>query len=233
MSATKLSRIRFGGAECQMERVAWPAPGWSASRPTPLRSPRRRPRRCDPTPSRRSSPPRRRTAHWAEPGPGHTPKTTGTMWTLMFLEQFGADGHDERIHRACAYVLEHSQSPNGGLGWDSERARRRALRARQPAGGAPELRTVRGRAGAGRDPVAGESRHRRRLRPSAPVGDAGAGFSCACNGTLPCAWGANRLSRIPARLRTPLVVAAVADGAASSSLMTRPRPTVRRVGVAT
>src|SRR5215467_2791712 len=44
--------------------------------------------------------------YWERPGSGYSPKYTATVWSLMFLEQLGADPRDGRIHRACAYVLE-------------------------------------------------------------------------------------------------------------------------------
>src|SRR5438093_6562727 len=46
-------------------------------------------------------------------------KYTGTVWSLMFLDQMGADPRDRRIQRACRYVLEHTQAPNGGFGWNN------------------------------------------------------------------------------------------------------------------
>ena len=53
------------------------------------------------------------------PGSGYGPKYTGTVWSLMFLDQMGADPRDRRIRRACRYVLEHTQAPNGGFGWSN------------------------------------------------------------------------------------------------------------------
>jgi hypothetical protein len=53
---------------------------------------------------------------WEKPGRGYGRKYTGTVWSLMFLDQMGADGADRRIARACEYVLEHTQTANGGFG---------------------------------------------------------------------------------------------------------------------
>src|SRR5262245_66114062 len=56
---------------------------------------------------------------WIKPGAGYGPKYTGTVWSLMFLEQMGADGRDARIQRACDHVLAQTQAPNGGFGWSA------------------------------------------------------------------------------------------------------------------
>jgi len=53
---------------------------------------------------------------WVKPGPGYSPKYTGTLWSLIFLEQLGADGSDARIARACDYVLDHAAARGGGFG---------------------------------------------------------------------------------------------------------------------
>ncbi|MGH2596839.1 MAG: nitrogen fixation protein NifH, partial [Actinomycetota bacterium] len=48
--------------------------------------------------------------YWVEPGPGYGPKYTGTVWSLMFLDQLGSDQRDRGILRACVYVLDHTQA---------------------------------------------------------------------------------------------------------------------------
>ena len=57
--------------------------------------------------------------YWVKPGSGYGPKYTGTVWSLMFLDQMGADPRDRRVRRACRYVLEHTQAPSGGFGWSN------------------------------------------------------------------------------------------------------------------
>src|SRR5450759_4885945 len=52
---------------------------------------------------------------WVKPGPGYAPKYRGTVWQLIFLDQLGADGRDERVQAACTYVLTHSQTESGGF----------------------------------------------------------------------------------------------------------------------
>jgi hypothetical protein len=51
--------------------------------------------------------------YWVKPGTGYSPKYTGTIWQLIFLSQFGADGTDKRIRKACEYALSHSMASNG------------------------------------------------------------------------------------------------------------------------
>ena len=52
--------------------------------------------------------------YWAEPGPGYNPKYRSTVWSLIMLAQLGAAaGEDERIGRACAYLLDHALCAGG------------------------------------------------------------------------------------------------------------------------
>jgi hypothetical protein len=52
--------------------------------------------------------------YWSKPGPGYNPKYFSTVWSLITLAQLGASTLlDERIARACAYLLDASLSPNG------------------------------------------------------------------------------------------------------------------------
>ena len=157
-------------------------------------------------PCRQSSPPSTTDGYWVKPGAGYSPKYQGTVWQLMFLAHLAADGSDERVARACEYVLTHSRAKNGAfsayadvvpsapvdclngnlihafyrLGWGSGRAR--------AAGRAPALRC--------RSPRSTSS-----ARP---------------NAKLPCAWGAVKallaFSAIPPAERTSEVKAAIEEG---------------------
>ena len=53
---------------------------------------------------------------WVRPGHGYGPKYSGTVWSVIFLDQLGADGGDPRIRAACEYMLEHAQTRDGGFG---------------------------------------------------------------------------------------------------------------------
>ena len=53
--------------------------------------------------------------YWVKPGPGYAPKYRGTLWSVLFLAQLGADGRDERVRRAIEYVFVHAQAKNNGF----------------------------------------------------------------------------------------------------------------------
>ncbi len=154
--------------------------------------------------------------YWVKPGSGYGPKYTGTVWSLMFLDQLGADARDRRIQRACGYVLEHTQAPNGGFGWNGTNStvvhclHGNLLRALIGFGWSDDERVrvavdwqARAITGEGYD-----SWYRWTT--------AGPGFACGINGGLPCAWGGIKalrgLARIPARRRTHAVRRAIDRG---------------------
>jgi len=52
--------------------------------------------------------------YWVEPGHGYNPKYRSTVWSIILLAQLGAGiGQDERIDRACAYLLDYALTPLG------------------------------------------------------------------------------------------------------------------------
>ena len=52
--------------------------------------------------------------YWAQPGSGYNPKYRSTVWSLILLAQLGACAAlDERISRACAYLLDNSLAAGG------------------------------------------------------------------------------------------------------------------------
>jgi len=47
--------------------------------------------------------------YWVEPGPGYYPKYRSSVWSVVMLAQLGgAINEDERIGRACIYLLDHA-----------------------------------------------------------------------------------------------------------------------------
>jgi hypothetical protein len=162
--------------------------------------------------------------YWAKPGHGYNPKYRSSVWSVIMLAQMGASAVvDERIARACAYLLEHALNSGGQfsatgppsgtvdclqgnlcwalleLGYDDPRlesAFEWMARSVTGAGVAPQ-----GERGAD-------------LRYYA--GKCGPGFLCGANNKLPCAWGAVKvllaLGRLPAQRRTPLIENAIAQG---------------------
>ena len=52
--------------------------------------------------------------YWARPGAGYNPKYRSAVWSLSMLAQMGARAdEDERIQRACTYMLEHGLAGGG------------------------------------------------------------------------------------------------------------------------
>ncbi len=52
--------------------------------------------------------------YWVEPGPGYNPKYFSTVWSLILLAELGASlADDERIARACGYILDHALTSGG------------------------------------------------------------------------------------------------------------------------
>jgi hypothetical protein len=52
--------------------------------------------------------------YWVKAGPGYNPKYHSTVWAIILLAQLGASIHeDERIERACRYILDHTLTDYG------------------------------------------------------------------------------------------------------------------------
>ncbi|MEW6059912.1 MAG: nitrogen fixation protein NifH [Actinomycetota bacterium] len=153
---------------------------------------------------------------WVKPGPGYSPKYTSTVWSLMFLEELGADGRDRRIGRACDYVLSHTQAKNGGFGWQGSSSTAvhclngNLLRALIGFGRLDDERVRRSLDWQARS-ITGEG-----FDDFHPWATSGPGFRCGINGDLPCAWGAIKalrgLAKVPTRRRTAIHRRAIAHG---------------------
>jgi hypothetical protein len=162
---------------------------------------------------------------WVKPGPGYTPKYRSTVWSIILLAQLGGSAaHDERIGRACGYLLDHALAsvgrftatgaPSGNidclqgnlcaslieLGYDDPRLE---------AAVEWMARSVTG------EGVAPASDQRAEVR-FYKSGNSGADFACAANNGLACAWGGVKvmlaLSKWPAERRTPLIERAIERG---------------------
>lgn len=162
--------------------------------------------------------------YWAEPGPGYNPKYRSSVWSVIMLAQLGASiAQDERIGRACAYVLDYtltaggqfttSGAPSGtadclqgnlccallDLGCDDPRLE---------AAMEWMARTV---TGDGLAPASDRHADRRYY-----AGKCGPLFACGSNNGLPCAWGAVKvmlaLGKWPIERRTPLIERAIEQG---------------------
>lgn len=163
---------------------------------------------------------------WVKSGPGYTPKYRGTVWQLIFLDQFGADGADGRVQAACDYILSHTQTSTGGFAAWGGRKREAApppslaihclngnlLRALIGFGRRADERVQRAIDWQARS-ITGEDFSSYYLS-----GTSGPDFCCNANEHLPCAWGAikglHALARIPASQRAPHVERAIEQGVA-------------------
>lgn len=159
---------------------------------------------------------------WVKPGPGYAPKYTGTTWSLIVLEQLGADPGDPRVGRACDYVLAHTSVPSGGFGCSGTHI---ADRPPPPSsvlhclnGNLVRALVAFGRLDDERVAAAIEWQANAVIGGGAAPryyasGTAGPGFACGINEGLPCAWGAVKALRgfaaIPPERRTPAVEAAI------------------------
>lgn len=163
--------------------------------------------------------------YWLAPGPGYTPKYTGTVWQVIFLAQLGADSSDPRVRAGCEYVLENARSETGGFSMTG-----------QPAG---MIHCLQGNLSAalldfgylGDERLASaldwlaHSITGKGIAPSearnAPLrflnsGTSAPGFVCSYNNHLPCAWGAVKallaLSKVPESYRSPVMREAIESG---------------------
>jgi hypothetical protein len=167
--------------------------------------------------------------YWQKPGAGYAKKYTGTVWSLTFLDQMGADPADRRIQRACDYVLAHSAATTGGFAASRSQVDRppppsevihclngNLVRALIGFGYLDDDRVRRAIEWEARS-ITGEGFEDAGFRYYRS-GTSGPGFRCAFNWQLPCAWGdvkaMRALTRIPPRRRTRAVKAAIDDGVA-------------------
>jgi hypothetical protein len=163
--------------------------------------------------------------YWVEPGPGYNPKYRSTVWAMILLAQLGARiEEDERIGRACAYLLDHALAPGGQ--WASATAPSGTVDCLQgnlcwalPALGCDDPRLAAAFEWMART-VTGEGMAPKSER-DAPLryyaGKCGPGFACGANNGLPCAWGAVKVmlafGHWPVERRTPLIQRAIEAGA--------------------
>lgn len=162
--------------------------------------------------------------YWSEPGPGYNPKYWSTVWSIILLAQLGARAEeDERIARACAYLIEHALASGGqfsGSGAPSGTAdclqgnlcwallELGYADGRLPAAFEWMARSVTGEGVAPKEDRLASVRYY--------AGKCGPLFACGSNNRLPCAWGASKVmlafSRLPAGDRTPAIERAIQAG---------------------
>jgi len=148
-----------------------------------------------------------------KPGAGYAPKYRGTLWSLLFLAQLGADGRDERVRRAVEYVFDHAQAKNGAFSINCTPSTAvhclwgNVVRAMLDLGVRDDERLDWAIDRLARS-VTGDA-----YGPYLRGGVQGPSFLCSANYGLPCGWGAVRvlwaLTAVPAARRTPAVEAAI------------------------
>jgi hypothetical protein len=146
---------------------------------------------------------------WEKPGEGYYPKYRGTVWSLIYLAQLGADPLDRRVRAGGEYLLENGRAKTGvfsltgtpagniyclagnlgvalqDLGFDGDPRLQEAL----------EL-TACFATGEGIAPQGDRSQPLHYLKSGA----CGPGFCCSANNGLDCAWGAVKVLRALARV---------------------------------
>lgn len=162
--------------------------------------------------------------YWVEPGPGYYPKYRGTVWSVILLAQLGASSaQDERIGRACHYVLDHTLTAGGQFTLTgSPSGTIDCLQGNLCAAlldlgcEDPRLdtafewmaRTVTGEGVAPAD--------ERRAAVRYYSGKCGPRFACGANNRQPCAWGAIKVmlafSKQPRQRHTPITTRAIQAG---------------------
>jgi hypothetical protein len=161
---------------------------------------------------------------WAKPGPGYGPKYRSTVWSIIMLAQLGASAaQDERIARACGYLIDQALAPGGQF-----------ASASAPSGTADCLQgnlcaalvdlgyddprlvsafdwMARSVTGAGIAPM-----EERQAAVRYYAGKCGPTFACGANNKLPCAWGAVKVmlafAKWPVEQRTPTIDRAIEQG---------------------
>ena len=162
--------------------------------------------------------------YWSTPGPGYNPKYYSTVWSVILLAQLGASLHeDQRIARACAYLLDCALTPvgqftasgapsgtvdclQGNLAWALTALGCEDSRLEATFGWMARSVTGEG--------IAPLSEKGAALRYYA--GKCGPTFACGANNKLPCAWGAAKVmlafAAWPKERRTPVIHRAIQRG---------------------
>jgi hypothetical protein len=151
--------------------------------------------------------------YWMKPGPIYSPKYRATVWQVLFLAQLGADGRDERVHKAVDYALDQAQAQSGAFAFNGRPSGTihclwgNLVRAALELGYWGNERLDRAIDALARSITGDGYDWYRRSGVQAP------GFFCSANYDLPCGWGAVRalwgLNRVPADGRTPVVEVAI------------------------
>jgi len=153
---------------------------------------------------------------WVEPGSGYYPKYRGTVWSIIYLAQLGADPADPRVQASGDHLLQHARTASGVFSMSGTPAGNINCLAGNLAAALLDLgfagderleqsldMMARYATGEGIAPTEEKRAPLRYLKS----GTCGPGFRCSANNGLPCAWGAVKvlraLARVPEERRTP------------------------------
>lgn len=162
--------------------------------------------------------------YWVKPGPGYSDKYRSSVWSIIFLAQLGASlAVDERIARACAYILENALIRGEIFTSNSVPSGTVICLQGNLCWALTELGCVDARLDGAYDwlarSITGEGiapREEKTAKVRYYSGLSGPGFECGANGNHPCAWGAVKgllaLALIPEERRTPRVQEAIRTG---------------------
>jgi len=162
--------------------------------------------------------------YWPKPGTGYLPKYRSTVWSITLLAQLGGRiDQDERIKRACGYILDKAMTPGGQFSInDAPSGTIDCLQGNlcwsllEMGYEDPRLdiafewmaRTVTGEGMADKSQKKAERRYY--------AYKCGPRFACGANYNLPCAWGAAKvmlaLGKLAENRRTSLVNQAIQVG---------------------
>jgi hypothetical protein len=160
--------------------------------------------------------------YWVRSGAGYTPKYTGTVWQMIFLSQFGADGADQRVQAACEYLLSHTMASNSVFSHNGAPSGFYHCLSGNLIAALIDLGKInddRVRAAIEREAqfITGEGIADSADSKATPryyrSGTSGPTYACAHNLHLPCAWGAVKallaLGRVPITMRSEKVKRAI------------------------
>lgn len=162
--------------------------------------------------------------YWEKPGPGYNPKYFSTDWSILHLAHLGAStNEDERIGKACAYVLDHALAKGGHFSATGAPSGTIDCLQGNLCWALMELGCEDTRLESAIDwmarTVIGEGiapASEKKAEPRFYAYKCGPGFACGPNNGLPCAWGAVKvmlaLGKIPLEKRTPLIQKAIKTG---------------------
>ncbi len=151
--------------------------------------------------------------YWVKPKDIYNPKYQGTVWQIMFLAQFGCDGHEERVKKAVAYVIDRTRAKNGVFSYSGAPSGAihcmwgNLVRALIDLGCWGDERLTQAADLLARSITGDGYEHYYKSGIQAP------GFLCSASYGLPCGWGAVRvlwgLNGIPSADRSPTISTAI------------------------